>query len=356
MASTSPRRLVSILTHVLVWSLLGLFLLLWQPLTWQIAIPAQFWTKQAVLFLLLLFIFYVNSLLFIPSLLLKKRYVAFILVNIAGTLLVSMLVQRLEILIHLREHMDKAFKAAKGAGVMRKENWLDYFSLMAAFMVLGISTSLTAIQNWHRDIQLRQDLEKEKINSELSFLKAQINPHFFFNTLNNIYALTIIDVESSREALHKLSRMMRYVLYETQHKTVLLSHELSFIEDYIQLMKLRLTDKVTVTFDKPETLADVPIAPMILLPFVENAFKHGVSALKDSSIHIEVEQEGVHLALRVVNTLFFDKKEILEESNGIGLVNTRRRLDILYHEKYDLSIVENERDREYSVYLKLIVA
>lgn len=357
MGSTSPRSYVPILTHILVWSLIGLFLLLWQPLTWKIEIPIQFWIKQAVLFLLLLLVFYVNSSILIPRLLLNNKYLWFIVLNVFGTIVVSYIVQQVELAIHMHEHMDKAFKAAKNSGsYLRKEDKFDYFSMLCAMMVLGISTSLTAVQNWQKDIQLRETLEKEKLNSELSFLKAQINPHFFFNTLNNIYALTIIDVEASREALHKLSRMMRYVLYETQNSTVLLSHELSFIEDYIQLMRLRLTEKVTIEFNRPGVLSDMPIAPMILLPFVENAFKHGVSSLKESYITITVNQEGNQLFLEVVNTLFEQKKEGLDESNGIGLVNTRRRLDILYPEKYDLSIKENKTDKEYSVQLKLNVA
>jgi two-component system LytT family sensor kinase len=357
MKPASPRTYVSVLTHVLVWSLIGLFLLLWQPLTWKIDIPIQFWVKQGVLFLFLVLVFYINSWILIPRLLLKNKYLAFILINVGATLVVSYVVQQLELAINMREHLEKAFKAAKDAGsFLRKEDNFDYFSMLCAMMVLGISTSLTAVQSWQKDIRLREHLEKEKLNSELSFLKAQINPHFFFNTLNNIYALTIIDVEASREALHKLSRMMRYVLYETQNATVLLSHELSFIEDYIQLMRLRLTEKVTIEFDKPELLSETPIAPMILLPFVENAFKHGVSSLKDSYIKIAVSQDENVLTLQVKNTLFDDKKEGLDESNGIGLVNTRRRLDILYPEKYDLSIKEDKKAKTYSVQLKLNVA
>lgn len=116
---------------------------------------------------------------------------------------------------------------------------------------------------------LRKSLEQQKTDSELSFLKAQINPHFFFNTLNNIYALTMINVESSRQVLLKLSRMMRYVLYETQKDGVLLSQEIAFVQDYIELMQLRLTDKVEVIFKRPTPLKEVTITPMLRLPFVE---------------------------------------------------------------------------------------
>src|SRR5690606_41040104 len=113
---------------------------------------------------------------------------------------------------------------------------------------------------------------KAKIGSELSFLKAQINPHFFFNTLNNIYALTYVDVETSRSALHKLSRMMRYLLYDTQAGITPLSQELSFVKDYIELMKLRLNETTKVVFKEPDLKENIQIPPMLFLPYIENAF------------------------------------------------------------------------------------
>ena len=345
------------LIHVLVWTLLGSILLLWQPLTWQITIPSQFWVKQGALFAMLLSIFYINTLVLIPRLLFLNRTVWFILLNIAAILLVAFLVQRVEIWINLRENMEAAFKAVRNSGVMRREDSLDYFSLLTALMVIGISTSVAAVQKWQHDAELRQKLERAKTESELSFLKAQINPHFFFNTLNNIYALTVIDVEAAREALHKLSRMMRYVLYDSQQGTVQLSQEIDFAQDYIKLMQLRLTDKVKVQLTPPSPMTDVPIAPMLFLPFIENAFKHGVSATQPSHIEIVIRQEGAKIHVEVRNTLFPEKKSVsLEESNGIGLVNTRRRLDLLYPGRYELDVREDRQENEYKVHLELDAA
>lgn len=342
------------LVHVLVWALLGSILLLWQPLTWQITLPTQFWVKQATLFALLLAVFYSNMHFWIPRLLFQNRTSLFVILNIGAVLLVAVLVQKIEIMINLREGMESAFKAVKNSGVMRREDLLDYFSLITAIMVLAISTSVAAIQKWQHDTQLRQNLERAKIDSELSFLKAQINPHFFFNTLNNIYALTVINVEAAQEALHKLSRMMRYVLYESQQGTVQLSQEIAFAQDYIKLMQLRLTDKVSVQLTPPSPMQDVPIAPMLFLPFIENAFKHGVSATQSSRIEILIRQEGSKIFVEVMNTLFSDKKSTnLEESNGIGLVNTRRRLDLLYPGRYELAVQENKIENEYRVHLEL---
>lgn len=354
MESLTTRKYMPWLIHVSVWASLGSILLLWQPLTWKITIPIQFWIKQAALFSLLLAIFYTNTQLLIPRLLFKNRTALFVLLNLAAVLMVSFLVQQVEIWVNMRESMESAFKAVRNSGVMRREDLLDYFSLLMALMILGMSTGVAAVQKWQHDAQLRQKLERAKIDSELSFLKAQINPHFFFNTLNNIYALTVIDVEASREALHKLSRMMRYVLYESQQGTVQLSQEIAFAQDYIKLMQLRLTDKVTVKLTPPDPMRDVPIAPMLFLPFIENAFKHGVSATQPSRIEIMIRQDGQKIHVEVRNTLFSDKKSThLEESNGIGLVNTRRRLDLLYPGRYELDVEENRDGNEYKVHLEL---
>lgn len=356
MPSFSFQRLMTPLVHLLVWSLLGLFLLLWQPLTWRVNLPMVFWVKQSVLFGLLVAAFYVNTYVWVPRFLLKNRGPAFTLINIVIVLLIAISIQRLEIAIDFREQMEQAFKSARETGLTRREDWIDYFSLITALMVFGISTSVKAVQNWQRDRELRQALEREKINSELLFLKAQINPHFFFNTLNNIYALTVIDGDKAREALHRLSRMMRYVLYDTQQSTVRLEQEVAFLKDYVELMQLRLTDKVDVQLRLPSTTSpSILIAPMILLPFVENAFKHGVSTVSASKILIDLQQTDGTVTLYVQNTLFPVKASNLEQSNGIGLANTRRRLDLLYPGRFSLDAGPNSSEQVFEVTLTLTV-
>jgi len=356
MDNPTVRKYPPLFLHLLGWSFLALFLM-WQPLSWQIQFPATFWVKQAVLFSMLITIFYLNFYFWFPRYLAKNRYGRFILFNVLSVITLAVLMEQVKISINHGEQMDKAFKMAREAnGDKKHQDKLDYFALLTALIIIGISTSVAAVQNAERDKQYRRNLEQEKINSELSFLKAQINPHFFFNTLNNIYALTIIDVETAREALHKLSRMMRYVLYETQHGTVLLSQEIAFAQDYIQLMQLRLTDKVSVNLEPPVPLHDVSIAPMLFLPFIENAFKHGVSAVQPSQIDIRISQKGQKVFIDVKNTLFTEKRTVLDESNGIGLTNTQRRLDLLYPGKYQLDVSENTEGREFEVHLELQTA
>ena len=146
---------------------------------------------------------------------------------------------------------------------------------------------------------------------------------------------------------------MRYVLYDTQNSTTMLSQEIAFVNDYISLMQLRLTDVVKINFTSPALLKDAAVAPMIFLPFIENAFKHGVSTTQQSFIDIAIEQESQLITLRVDNTIIKEQNNSLEQGSGIGLNNTRRRLDLLYPEKYTLLIDEDADANIYSVNLTL---
>lgn len=345
------RRYVTLLIHVLGWALLGYLLFFSQSFNSDIRLPGLFWVKQVIFFGLMVGMFYLNTHWLVPRLLLKSQTSRYLLALMGMIVLIIFVLGCIEFGFDLSTLMHRAFHP-DGRGRPRVYGWIQP-ALFTIFLVLGISTSIALSQKWQDDANLRIALEQAKTTSELSFLKAQINPHFFFNTLNNIYALTLNDVETAREALHRLSRMMRYVLYDTQTGTTLLSKELAFVGDYIQLMQLRLTDKVTVTLDTPSPLRDQPIAPMLLLPFVENAFKHGISALHPSRIHVAIQQQPNQLLLDVRNTLFMDKAPSLEAGNGIGLTNTRRRLDLLYPGQYALDINEHDPAGEYHVHLTL---
>jgi hypothetical protein len=352
-ATVFPRRYVSILSYVLGWGLIG-YLLFFQSFNSEIRLPSLFWVRQSIFFCLVIGMFYLNSQVLVPRLLLPGQTGRYLLALLTVIALIMVVLASIEISFNLAVLMHRAFHP-DGSGHPKYYGWIQP-ALFTITLVLGISTSIALLQKWQLDTNLRLALEQAKTTSELSFLKAQINPHFFFNTLNNIYALTLIDVETAREALHRLSRMMRYVLYETQAGTTLLSKEIAFLSDYIQLMQLRLTDKVTVTLDTPSPLRDQPIAPMLFLPFVENAFKHGVSTLDPSWIRIDVQQTNDQLLLDVRNTLFHQKSTSLETGNGIGLANTRRRLDLLYPDQYELTIEERNAADEYHVQLTLNMA
>lgn len=230
-----------------------------------------------------------------------------------------------------------------------KNPYFDNYVLMLTLLVLGISTSWAMLQHWQKAAQHKQKLEQDKTMAELAMLKAQINPHFFFNSLNSIYSLTYTDIEDSRNALHTLSRMMRYLLYSTEETTTLLK-EAEFMKDFIALMKLRANSKLTITTDIPEKIHDYPIVPMLLLPLVENAFKHGIHATDKSEIHIALRQDGSNLEFEVENT-YFEKSSTASEG-GIGLTNTKRRLHLIYPHKHSL-ICGVTKDGMYNVKLQI---
>jgi two-component system LytT family sensor kinase len=367
MSAFSFQRFLTPLIHVLAWGLLALTLLLFQPMQGRVVLPPQYWVRQGALLVLWLAAFYVTTRLSVPRLLLRGRTGWFVLA-LAGTAVVIMLLGRfLESTLNLSELMRQAFHAAEEAGRRGpalgalprppRGSRFDLVGLLITLLVLGIGTAITVVQHWQQEARLRERLDQQRVEAELSLLKAQINPHFFFNTLNNIYSLTLIDGERARAALHRLSRMMRYVLYDTASGHAQLSQEVAFIQDYITLMQLRLTDRVQVTFEHPEPVREVLIAPMMLLPFVENAFKHGVAATAPSHIYIGLRQPTPsQLEIDVRNTLFPKASTDLAGSNGIGLTNTRRRLDLLYPGRYTLHVTEQTAANEFEVKLSLQVS
>jgi two-component system LytT family sensor kinase len=350
----SKSGVITVLIHVLIWVVFALTYF-FQPSALNIPFPWQFWLKQGILLALLVITYYFNSLVFVPKLLLRN-YTGFYFLVISGLIVAIVFLNAyFDSLLSIHQVMQTAFHKMPPPPKHHGDHNHDWDLALIAItsLVIGVGTSVITIQKWQKDKQVHQEMEQDRISSELSFLKAQINPHFFFNTLNNIYALTHIDAETSRKAIHQLSRMMRYVLYDTQNATTQLSQEIAFVKDYISLMQLRLTDMVKIELKTPAALKDMAIAPMIFLPFIENAFKHGVSASNPSFINIDIDQKGAVVDLHVVNTIVKEQNTNLEAGSGIGLNNTRRRLDLLYPGRHVLHISEDSAANTYTVHLTL---
>jgi two-component system LytT family sensor kinase len=355
MRQPSKSKLIIILVHILVWSVFGLAIFFYLPFFSGINIHYQFWLRQATTLGLLVIAFYVNAFILVPRFLLKNHTGYYFAIIIGVVIAIVLLDSLSDGALHLYRLFDEGFlrRVMKQILAHRGENILQVFTLVISVLVLGISTSLATIRKWQKDKQKHEELEKDKVTSELSLLKAQINPHFFFNTLNNIYVLTQVDAPMAGEAVHQLSHMMRYVLYETHQAQTTLSREIAFVKDYIGLMQLRLTDAVKVNINIPAHLQDMPMAPMLFLPFLENAFKHGVSATRQSHIDVLIAQRSTVLDITVRNSVLKDKSISLDANGGIGLVNTRRRLDLLYPGKHTLEICELNAENEYTVHLIL---
>jgi len=195
----------------------------------------------------------------------------------------------------------------------------------------------------HSEIEKRQkELEKEKLNTELAFLKNQISPHFFFNTLNNIYSLIGINIRDSQDAVLKLSRLMRYLLYESEQVENRLSNEIDFMNNYIDLMRLRLSDKVKLNLSFPVKYENITVPPLLFISVIENAFKHGISYREKSFINIAMDVSGEMINFRCENSLV--TKSEIENSNrtGIGLENLRKRLSLLFPDKHELKIEKSQ--------------
>lgn len=343
--------------HILVWAVFSLAIFYYQPVISDFEIPYQFWIKQTAELGLLVIAFYLNAALLVPRLLLRNYPFTWFVI-IFGIVIAILFANRSLDRAYLSSQERIQMQAAGRLGHLGPPRYVPggrggagiTLTVAITALVLGISTAITVVQKWQKDNQERKELEKDKVDSELSFLKAQINPHFFFNTLNNIYALTEVDPKVAGEAIHQLSKMMRYLLYDTEQGQNMLSQEIAFVKNYISLMKLRLTELVKIHIDTPANLHDMPLAPMILLPFVENAFKHGVSTIQPSHIDIVILQIDKGIDVVVKNSIRKDNSVSLEKNTGIGLVNTRRRLDLIYPGKFKLDFSEHA-DSEYTVHL-----
>ncbi len=226
-----------------------------------------------------------------------------------------------------------------------------YSYILNALLISGFSIGLRVSNSLKENEEQRKELEKEKLNSELAFLKNQISPHFFFNTLNNIYSLISINTTDAQESVHKLSKLMRYLLYESEQGTTRLSNEIDFMNNYIDLMKLRLSDKVTLDVSFPSDYQNINIPPLLFIPFIENAFKHGISYREKSYIKILMEADGNNILFNCKNSCGRIAEENDQQHPGIGLDNVKKRLKLLFPGKHKLTIDKDEHT--FSVILKL---
>lgn len=288
----------------------------------------------------LLIFFYLNYYFFVDKFYFTKKYIVYALVIIA-VLIISFPITD-AIVFSLNGPLPEMRRLGQhhGPGLLtvflNKKLYLFLFVFIAS-LFLRIRQHLKIIQ-------------QEKTTSELSFLKAQINPHFLFNTLNSIYSLSIQKSDDAPQAIVKLSSMMRYVLKETKDDYVPVANELNYIRDYVELQKLRIEKKVKLQFEIKNNNSGQKIAPLILIPFIENAFKYGVNSEEDSSIDIKIDIDNKLLSMDVHNNKV---KNVFAEnlSTNLGIENTRKRLELLYPGKYKLTI--DDLEKEFVVNLSL---
>lgn len=225
-----------------------------------------------------------------------------------------------------------------------KQNQWWIFLLL--FIAGGSSTVIKIALDWMDHQREKADLVKENMQSEINFLKSQINPHFLFNTLNSVYALSLKKSDKAPEIIVKLSEILRYMLYESNEKKVPLSRELDNLRNYLDLEKIRHSEKTRIEIEIRGEIENQKISPLLLTPFVENAFKHGAkSADSDNYVLVKVEVDRNFFHFSIVNNKSDNYFELNpDKQGGIGLINVRRRLELLYKDGYKLSLKNTSKD------------
>jgi len=320
----------------------------------------------------LLVLFLINIIVLVPRLLFAKKYLNYtltaisivIIVNVSSVLLQHYVIAPEPVSMPKMElgpgmpPMELGSKMPAPMGFrapvqqMRPSLTMKFVnSFLLALLVMGASIAFKMMSKWLSEENLRKDAEKEQLKSELAFLRHQVSPHFFMNTLNNIHALIDINAETAKDAVIRLSTLMRYLLYETSAGHIALKKEIEFIESYISLMRLRYSNKVAVTTEIPENIPDVEIPPMLFVSLLENAFKHGVSYQAHSFIafSMAIVEQKIVCVLR--NSKHKNQHKTEKKYSGIGLTNIKKSLDLLFQKEYSLLI--NETETEFEVQLTI---
>ena len=342
----SGKRL-QILLHVIAWSIV-LFLPIFIFYTYGVGdlrSLGHFYTNAISYGI----IFYVNYFILIPKFYFReKKAVYFVSVLVLIAMIYLLLYQVDSYFFSKIARQQDVADAIKNYNENRhgprppfKQLWMINY-LFTSILISGFSFGLAVLDKLSLNEKLRKELEKEKLNSELALLKNQVSPHFFFNTLNNIYALIGVDAPVAQQSVLNLSKLMRYLLYESEQGKTSMRHEIDFMKNYIDLMKLRLSTRVELKVSFPEDFQDFEFPPLLFIPFIENAFKHSVNFRARSYIHISLKFND--------DSILFDCRNSMGESSfrgdgqhsGIGLENVRKRLNLLFPDQHNLEISETQ--------------
>ena len=336
-----------VLAHLLSWVVL-LTSPFCQPL-WNERAPDKVKVTILIFTAVLLLVSYLNYFVFIPKWLLKKKFLLYFLF-LLGSAVVLYFVHHFFNTGPQKGTPPGFLKGPPPPGVMRFDRTPN-FPIIAVSWIILITTLVRIFKNWVQQDRIRQQLSQEQLKTELNFLKNQISPHFFFNSLNTIYSLTETDGKKAREVTHKLSKLMRYLVYDTEKSAELpLKNELTFLEHYIDLARMRVPENVEVVFEKEIKNDLVLVPPLVFLTFVENAFKHGITTQEKCEIRFRFMQDEQKLVFESSNTIPVFKTE--KEVGGVGMVNVKRRLELLYPED-GFSLEYGAQGKEYKV--KLVI-
>jgi two-component system LytT family sensor kinase len=290
-------------------------------------------------------LFYFNTEFLLIKVLKKRGILIYILFLLAALIL----------MLWFHEELFKWFfpemtnrMGSRGNGFRRGTSLRIVFQLL---FIVAIGISYRFLSDNMKDQEVKKEEENERLKSELSFLRSQISPHFMFNVLNSIVSLSRRKPEMVEPVVIKLSELMRYMIYETNDSKVSIDKEFNYLESYIELQRLRFGNDIKIDFKHQLNSIPSSIEPMLLIPFVENAFKHGVGMVENPSIEIELTDDRKALFFSVSNKVSKQNSEKKDENSGIGLANVRRRLELLYPDKHELTI--HEKADSYHIELKI---
>lgn len=221
----------------------------------------------------------------------------------------------------------------------------ELVAFFGGLLLMGMNLGVKLYFMSQRDRERQKIIDQRNLEQQMEYLKYQVNPHFYMNTLNNIHALVDIDPERAKTTIVELSKMMRHILYEGSKKLIPLTREMEFLNLYVQLMRLRYTRKVHINVDVPPQLPELKLPPLMLIIFVENAFKHGISYREESFIDIKLRVENKRLLFSCCNSKPTQVQRT-NEKGGMGLQNVRQRLELLYDDDYTLDISDGEKTYE----------
>jgi len=334
-----------VVLHSILWTVFFFIIVLAEQIEKKDSLTTLQFIKNFLVFLSLVGESYANTEILIPRYFKKKKYLlysiflALVLVGAAG----------FSVLMN--------FVILKDIDNQTKHSISSFFMHMftAGAGTVFLTSFLYFISDWikYQDVTIKlKETESEKILAELQTLKAQINPHFLFNTLNNLYSLSIEKSDKSPELILKLSDMMSYILYDCKVEQISLKQEIDFIENYLELEKHRFEDQVQVRFNHSNIDETISVAPLLFIPFVENAFKHGGSN-DVLSIDIVIRTNADALLFEIQNSVYSDDMMKQKKKSGIGIENVKRRLNLLYPGMHSLKIEKN--DESFNVKLTIVV-
>lgn len=323
--------------HILFWSLI-FAVLLWDTFT-STPRPSLYEMNMRLGYFAIinLSIFYINYTLLIPILVKQKKKYGLYMVSIF--LLIAVMVVIKTIVASLNSDFFLTYINEDNGKVIYMEltKYMVFAIFVSGFFVV-VSALLKFAIDWFGSERIQRDLVSEKRDMELQFLKSQLNPHFLFNSLNNIYSLAYQKSDKTADAILKLSEIMRYMIYESNDSWVALSKEIDYVQSYIELQKLRFKDGAAVELTLNGEIDNQQVVPLILISFVENAFKHGVANDPNDPIRINIIANQKILHFSVTNKKNQYNKDVM---GGVGLNNVERRLQLLYPERYKLNIVNS---------------